>query len=127
MQKGKKTTDTRTLLGTSASLLVTSALLVTRTLLGANGIATRNKCLTSSNKKLVVTAATLLVTSALLVTRTLLGTRGRYEWSFSTGPKWTWTLEVQRHGRDPLGLRPGRESDVRKRKRKRRRISVFLF
>ena len=47
------------LLGTSASLLVTSALLVvTRTLLGAPGIATRSKnatrnkckCLASSNK-----------------------------------------------------------------------------
>ena len=53
----------------------------TRTLLGAKGIATRNKCiassnkcLTSSNKKLLETSATLVVTGALLVvTMTLVG------------------------------------------------------
>ena len=56
------------LLGTSASLLVTGALLVvTRTLLRTKGIATSNRCLTSSNKKLLGASASLLVTGALLV------------------------------------------------------------
>ena len=48
--------------------------LVQRTLLGAKGIATRNKCLTSSNKCLTSSNKKLLGTRAsLLGTRTLLG------------------------------------------------------
>ena len=50
---------------------------------GAPGMASSNKCLTSSDKKLLETrtllgtSATLVVTSALLVvTRTLLGAKG---------------------------------------------------
>ena len=46
----RRTLQFRGLVGTSASLLVTSALLVgTRTLLGAPGIATRSKDATSSS------------------------------------------------------------------------------
>ena len=45
-------------------------------LLGAKGIASSNKCLTSRNKKLLGTSATLVVTSAVVTSasnRMLLG------------------------------------------------------